>query len=385
MVVDFERLIETARILFFREWNAQPTRIWVSPGRVNIIGEHTDYQNGLSLPIAAPRATIIMSRARTDGFVDIRSAQGGRIAGHVELLRNGIMAPLSGFEGFVRGALALTPYFNAGADVLIQSDIPLGAGMSSSASLSLGLLATLRSLVTDDMMKMRDMVQLAQRLENVYLGVPCGILDQSAIVAAERGKAVMLDAKTGAWQLTPFPFAEDGYQLWVIDTKTPRSLSESVYQIRVDETNRAASALKRNSLREASLVEVESLADPLLRHRARHVASENMRVTEVIRAAAGRDWQRVSELMTASHMSLRDDFSVSTVVLDHTVEAVCAIAGMGARLMGAGMGGSVLAFGPKYRDEQLRRQLMMMYSKNQWASPNIVDVPEAGPGLHRYV
>lgn len=336
-----------------------PDGVWTAPGRVNLIGEHTDYNAGLSLPFALPHRTYAAVTRRADGVLRVASRQKDGIGfeGRVEQVRpataSGPGVAADGWAAYVTGVFAVLAgrvgADGLGADVLVDGRVPLGAGLSSSAALSCSVAVALRDLVPalhdlDD----ADLVAACVRAENEFAGAATGGMDQTVSVRARDGHLLLIDSRDGV--LTPVPWTLPGHRVLVIDTRAHHSLADGQYAARRRTCEAAAAALGLASLRELGPVE---LADPRTaaalapvpggRARVRHVVSENRRVEDLVRALEQQDGQRVGALMTASHVSLRDDYEVSCRELDVAVGAALAAGAAGARMTGGGFGGSAVA------------------------------------------
>jgi galactokinase len=369
---------------FQERYGVLPEMMWRAPGRVNLMGDHTDYQGGFALPIAVPYATWIASRARPEGntvrvatdyhqeYVTL-SARARRLA-----LQDS--RPLSGIAGFITAVWDIL-HLSGGADLLLATDLPVASGLSSSAALSLGLLATAGSLARTPL-SLPALISAARTVENRYLGVDSGILDPLAIALAEEGQALWVDAAAENGRPVAFAYSQAGQCLWIIDTHSPRTLAGSGYQDRVRETAAAAAALRVPTLREATAVMAATLHDPILRRRALHVVTENERVKDTVMAAGQGNWDRVKALFWDSHESLSRDYAVSTSQLDETV-ALLKSCGIGARLTGAGFGGSVIALGVKNQEEFLTDALQSLYRSAGWPVPNVMSVRQPAGGLNR--
>lgn len=370
---------------FRNAFGREPWVVFEAPGRVNLIGDHTDYQGGFCLPVGLALATTVAVAPRADAIVRARSDFGPEaVKSSLEELRSAAESvPMNGLRGFL-AAVAVLIALDHGVDVHITSTLPSGSGLSSSAALSLGLIA---ALAYPRALEAAELIRLAQSVENRYLGVASGVLDQTAIVHARRDHAVHIDAGEGTARPIPFAYSAAGYLLAIIDTRTPRTLAASGYGQRVDETRRAAAALGLDHLRQATLSDLARIADPLLRRRAHHVVSENARVGEVVEAAGKGRFDDVAEAFNESHRSLRDDFEVSTPALDRAVDAVWALNRggsdhrAGARVTGAGFGGSVVALLPAEAKERLIASLAAPSS--EVPEPRLYWVPRPEAGLRR--
>jgi len=299
---------------------------------VNLIGEHTDYNDGFVLPFAIGRSLSVAAARRPDGELHFRSLD--RDPGDTSWLTY----PRA-VEKLVRGEGVDLP----GADVVVASDVPIGAGLSSSAALEVGVALTLFTLagVEPDPV---DVAVLCRRAEEEIVGVPTGIMDQLACILGRVGHALLLDARSLETEAIPLPLGDAGLGILVFDTGVPRSLRTSGYGDRRRECDEAARALGVSSLRDVSARRVEdaALEETLLR-RARHVVSENERVLKAVELLREGRLDEVGRLLTASHASLRDDFEVSTAELDAAVSSALDGGALGARMVGGGFGGSAIA------------------------------------------
>ncbi|SNB47506.1 galactokinase [Geobacter sp. DSM 9736] len=306
-----------------------------APGRVNLLGEHTDYNDGFVLPTAIPRFTRIELAHSLDHLNHFHAAELG------ETVSCGIegMVP-EGFARYLVGCLRVLKEENfrvAPVSAMVMSDVPMGAGLSSSAALEVAMLRALRLLFHLDLDDVR-VARLAQRAEIRFAGVNCGIMDQMASSLADAEHMLFLDTRSLERRLLPIP---QGAELLVADSGVPRTLAGSKYNERRTECEEAARFLKVPALRDVSDPGTLSILPPLLQRRARHVVTENARVLE---AARGVDTRRFGEMMNESHASLRDDFEVSIPPLDLLVRLLQKHpATFGARLTGAGFGGACVA------------------------------------------
>lgn len=335
-----------------------PDGVWMAPGRVNLIGEHTDYNAGLSLPFALPHRTYASVARRSDGILRVASRQMDGIGweGRVKEIRpvaEDRPGVPNGWPAYVSGVFAtLAEEVGAeelGADVLVDGRVPLGAGLSSSAALSCSVAVALRDLVPalGDVSD-ADLVAACVRAENDFAGAATGGMDQTVSVQARDGHLLLIDSRDGS--LTPVPWTLPDHRVLVIDTRAHHSLADGQYAARRHTCEAAATALGLGSLREleprqlgesAVGAALQGIPDGL--SRVRHVVSENGRVVDLVAALGERDLEAVGTFMTASHVSLRDDYEVSCPELDVAVEAALAAGALGARMTGGGFGGSAIA------------------------------------------
>jgi galactokinase len=324
----------------FRSWaGREPAEMWTAPGRVNLIGEHTDYNGGFVLPIAIDRFTTVAAGPREDGALRAHSLQMSDDSGWAKYI-----------EGVVR-ALADDGVRVDGADLLVDSTVPTGAGLSSSAALEVAAAAALWALAgagagaaTPDPKRL---ASVAYRAETAYVGVPVGIMDQTVVAMAEEGHALFLDTRSLETEQVPFDPCATGLHVVVIDSGVRHRLDDGRYGERRRQCEAAAAALGVDQLRDASTEQVDAAdIDDTLRRRARHVVTEDERVLRATELLRGGDVAALGPLLLASHASLRDDFEVSIPELDHIVDEAGRLGALGARMTGGGFGGSALALVP---------------------------------------
>ena len=325
-----------------------------APGRVNLLGEHTDYNDGFVLPIAIAQRTRVTMRPAGASDFTLRADELG------ETVRFSFETPPTAhFASYVYGCLVLARAEGAeipGLEISVSSDVPMGVGLSSSAALEVATLRCLRELLALRLDDVR-IAQLAQRAEIEYAQVRCGIMDQMASSLAATDRALLIDTRTLECRDVPLP--ADGTVL-VLDSGTPRSLAASGYNQRRAECEAAAGRLGKRSLRDVERLEELDGLPELLRRRARHVFTENARV---LQAAGAIDAAGFGRLMNASHASLRDDYEVSTPPLDQLVALLQAHPGVhGARLTGAGFGGACVALCRKGAEQQVAQEVLARYA-----------------------
>ena len=366
----------------FRDiFGAAPEGAWRAPGRVNLIGEHTDYNEGFVLPFALSRGTLAVAGRRGDGAVELHSRQvpGGGVTIPAGVLAPGAVAGWAAYPAGVVWAMRAAGHPVAGVSMVFDSDLPRGAGLSSSAALECAVALALTDL-HDLAVPRSELVTIAQRAENDFVGVPCGIMDQSASLLCQEGHALLLDCRTSESAEVPFDPAAAGLELLVIDTGARRELADGDYASRRGECEQAARALGLRSLRDvADVTELSRLADPVLRRRARHVVTENQRVIETVALLRAGRLGEAGVLLAASHASLRDDFEISWPEADVTVTAAAGAGALGARMIGGGFGGSVIALVPAADSAGVRAGVSAEFGRRGWPPPQFLDArPSAG-------
>jgi galactokinase len=327
-----------------------------APGRVNLLGEHTDYNDGFMLPVATPQRTEVALSLSHDGHFHLYSAT---LDSHVTFAQDS-SAP-SGFGSYIEGCIRLVQargIIVPPLRVFCQTNLAVGSGLSSSAALEVATLRALRDLLGFDLDDV-GLAQIAQRAEIEFAHVNCGIMDQMASSLADPDTMLFIDARTLVHRLVPLP---EGTSLIVIDTGVARTLAASKYNERRSECEEAARLLGVNALRDVTdLALVEALPEPV-RRRARHVVSENARVLE---AADGVDGERFGALMNAAHASLRDDYEVSIPALDALAQALRDQDGvLGARMTGAGFGGACVALCRTAQAGEAAAAALLAYDNN---------------------
>ncbi|MET7798918.1 galactokinase [Streptomyces decoyicus] len=386
---------------FAAVYGAAPTGTWAAPGRVNLIGEHTDYNDGFVMPLALPHTTLAAASPRTDGVLRLHS--GGADGGIVEL-RIDELRPASGsasealetsrggaqrsggwaaYPAGVVWAMREAGLPVGGADLHYDSTVPTGAGLSSSAALEIATALALNDLYALGQEPQR-LAQLAQRAENAFVGVPCGIMDQTAAACCTEDHALFLDTRDLTRRQIPFDLAGEGLRLLVVDTRVKHELGDGAYAERRAGCERGARALGVRALRDvpyAHLPEaLDKLADePVVQALVRHIVTENHRVEEVIaRLDAGRT-RAIGPLLTAGHASLRDDFKISCRELDLAVDTAHAAGALGARMTGGGFGGSAIVLVEEADATAVGAAVTEAFAAAGHAVPRIFEaVPSAG-------
>ncbi len=380
-----DELARRAAQAFTDRFGGPPEGVWAAPGRVNVIGEHTDYNGGFVLPVALPHTTRAAVARRDDGIVALASAQHPEKAVVVALDDLAPGGP-GGWAGYPAGVVhELRDSVPGGLSVLVDGDVPSGAGLSSSAALSCSVALALRDLLGLDL-GLEELIDVARRAENDFVGAPTGILDQSASLLCTADHALFLDTRDRSSEQVPLALPAAGLALLVIDTGTTHDHAEGGYGDRRRECEQAAERLGVGLLREVDdLAALDPLADgtaegDVLRRRARHIVTENARVLEVVatlRDAA--DPRAIGPVLTAGHESLRDDFEISIPLLDACVEAALAAGAHGARMVGGGFGGSVIALVEADATDSVTGAVAERFDREGHAAPRTFPVvPSAG-------
>jgi len=344
MTVDINEL----RTAFVSAFGRPPESVVRAPGRVNLIGEHTDYNDGFVLPIAIERETLAASAAREDRKVTFRSAQA---EGDAVIDLDGEIAPgeprwANYCTGVAAGLLARGVPL-VGCDVLFLSDVPVGGGLSSSAALEVSTAKALLAAAGQlDAIGDRDLALLCQRAEHEFAGAPCGIMDQSIAIMGQAGRALLLDCRSG--RTRQIPFDDPDVVLLVADTQVKHEISDGGYAARRSQCESAASKLSLPALRDADeagieAAEAEGRLDGKELMRARHVVGEISRTLRAVEALEEGNYRQFGELMYGSHAALRDDYEVSCEELDAVVELARPCESVyGARMTGGGFGGCAI-------------------------------------------
>jgi len=328
---------------FLETFGEEADLIAAAPGRVNLIGEHIDYSQGFVLPFAIKDRTFAAIRKRDDAMVRIASAQ--RRNKIVTVNINDVKPGLKGeWERYALGVLWALG-LDSGMDLLIDGQVPLGAGLSSSAALECAV-ATAVNHRFDLGFDLATLARLTQRAENEYVGVPCGIMDQSVSLMATAGFALLLDCRDLSTRNIPFDVAASGLELLIIDTQAHHALTDGGYAERRATCDSVVAKLQLGSLRDLSMEQLAAQEDQLSAVeflRARHAVTEMKRVLDCVDALSAADFPEVGRLLNASHASLRDDYTVSSLELNVAVEAAKGAGALGSRMVGGGFGGSAIA------------------------------------------
>lgn len=328
-------------------YGAAPEGVWAAPGRVNLIGEYTDFNEGFVMPLALPHTAVAAVSRRTDGVLRLHSAD---IEGPVVELHVDALAPLTNtswaaYPAGVVWALREAGHAVTGADIHLASTVPTGAGLSSSAALEVVTALALNDLYALGLTR-PELARLAQRAENDFVGVPCGIMDQTASACCTEGHALHLDCRDLSIRQVPFDLASQGLALLVVDTRVKHALGDGAYAERREGCEEGARQLGVSHLRDVAYEELDTalarLSDDRVRRYVRHVVSDDHRVERVITLLDAGDVRAIGPVLTDGHASLRDDLRISCEELDLVVSVANAAGALGARMTGGGFGGSAI-------------------------------------------
>jgi galactokinase len=370
---------------FARRHRREATGLWRAPGRVNLIGEHTDYNDGFVMPFALAQAVTIAAAPRDDDRWSVTSLNNGETQ---EFGRVDLEPGMSGWQAYVAGvvwALTEAGHQVGGADLVLTSDVPVGAGLSSSAALECSTLTVLADLSALSIAPL-ERAKLARRCENAFVGAPTGLMDQAASTLCTEGHALFFDCRSFAARQVPLDLAAADLELLVLDTQTPHALVDSEYADRRTTCEEAARLLDVPALRDVRDLDAAlgRLPDEVMRRRVRHVVTENARVleaTEVLSAGRPHD---LAPLLDASHVSMRDDFEITVPTVDLAVETAREAGALGARMTGGGFGGCIIALVPAGEADAVATRIGSAFADAGYGPPShFVGLPSPGAGRLR--
>ncbi|MBM6620794.1 galactokinase [Micrococcaceae bacterium RIT802] len=392
---DLERITGAFAGLF----GSAPDGVWAAPGRVNLIGEHTDYNEGFVLPFALEHRARVAVALRPNGPARLRAAslQGADPAGTGQAATTGriteadlghlVPAAVEPWARYVAGiiwALQQRGHEVPGMDILLDSDVPPGAGLSSSAAIECAVALAVDELLGTGIPR-GELVLVCQRAENDFVGAPTGILDQSAALLGTAGHALFLDCRSRDARQVPLDLAQLGLALLVIDTRVAHAHESGGYRDLVAACRRGAATLGVHALRDvgpARLPEAQRLLDPDTFRRVRHIVTENQRVLDTVATLDADGPQAIGPLLNASHASMRDDFGISCDELDAAVDAAQRAGALGARMTGGGFGGSAIALVAAADAATVAESVRGRFATEGYLAPEIFSV-RPGPGAHR--
>ncbi|MFI7318666.1 galactokinase [Streptomyces venezuelae] len=376
---------------FAELYGYEPEGVWSAPGRVNLIGEYTDFNEGFVMPLALPHTAVAAVARRTDGVLRLHSAD---IDAPVAELRVDALEPLSkygqgGWAAYPAGVVwALRDAghdVSGGADIHLASTVPTGAGLSSSAALEVVTALAMNDLYGLGLDRPR-LAVLAQRAENAFVGVPCGVMDQMASACATEGHALHLDCRDLTIRQVPFDLAAHGLRLLVVDTRVKHELGDGAYAERRAGCEEGARILGVSHLRDIAYGELPlalgKLTDKKIRRYVRHVVSDNHRVEQVINLLDSGDVRATGPVLTEGHVSLRDDLRISCPELDLVVTSANAAGALGARMTGGGFGGSAVVLVESADEDTVTKSVLEAFAAAGFTAPRVFPA-EASAGARR--
>ncbi|KUN78434.1 galactokinase [Streptomyces griseoruber] len=381
---------QEVREAFAGLYGAEPDGVWAAPGRVNLIGEHTDYNDGFVMPFALPHQALAAVSRRADGRLRLHSSD---IEGGVAELRLDDLVPESdeswtAYPAGVVWALREAGHPVTGADIHLTSTVPTGAGLSSSAAIEVVVALALNDLYELGLQRWQ-LARLCQRAENVYVGAPTGIMDQTASACCEEGHALFLDTRDLSQKQIPLDLAAEGMRLLVVDTQVKHSHSTGEYGKRREGCEKGAALLGVDALRDVPFAGLDAALARLgdeeeVRRLVRHVVTEDARVERVVALLEAGDTRAIGPVLTEGHASLRDDFRVSCPELDLVVDTAVAHGALGARMTGGGFGGSAIVLTDITEVDTLTKAIGEAFAAAGHTAPRVFEAVPS-PGARRLV
>jgi len=367
-------VLEEAKRGFENTFGYKSTGVWSAPGRANLIGEHTDYNNGFVFPFGIDRRTYVALSSRDDNKCRVASGISDQVF-EWELSEN---KPVGLDWALYPLGVAWTMRENAkgGFDAFFVSDVPVGAGLSSSAAIECSI-GTALNEIWDACYSKQPIALLGQKAENEVVGAPTGIMDQTASMLAQTDAAVLIDCKTLDTELVPLGLSNKGLVVAVMDTRVSHRHSDGGYRSRREACEKGAATMGVESLRDVSTADLDrakQMLDDVTFRRCRHVITENERVLEAVKALKASDMPRLGELLLESHASMRDDFEISIEELDTAVEVAMRVGAIGSRMTGGGFGGAAIALIESSKLAELSTQCKKTFAEKGFAEPNVFAV-----------
>ena len=362
---------------FIKHFGAEPNGVWSAPGRVNLIGEHTDYNEGFVLPFAIDRRTYAAISSRTDGIARVASGFTDEVVEiPIEKISKDSVSGWSGYPLGVAWALMQAGAKPSGFDLYVESNVPVGAGLSSSAAIECSVAMAVNDLWGANLDRSA-LAKIGQRAENEIVGAPTGIMDQTASLFGVVDHVVFLDCRSLYAEAIPLGLQQNSLEIVVMDTKVSHRLVDGGYAARRAACEEGAKQMGVSSLRDLSvddLSRAQSVLDPLVYKRTRHVVTENARVLETVELLKSSGPQAIGELLYASHESMRDDFEISIDELDCAVETAMKVGAVGARMTGGGFGGAAIALIHSSKVAELKSAVSKSFEARAFAKPELFSV-----------
>ncbi|GAB3814260.1 galactokinase [Tessaracoccus terricola] len=360
----------------------QADGLWFAPGRVNLIGEHTDYNDGFVLPFALSQKAVVAAGRREDGLVVMHSLE---LDETVEVALSDLAPGAEGWSAYLAGvvwALRESRAEVGAVTLVLTSNVPLGAGLSSSAAIECAVVAAMVDLFGLDIEPV-ERAKIARLAENAYVGAPTGLLDQAASTLCEADAGLFLDCRSLESSLVPLPMTEQGLEVLVLDTKTPHSHVDGEYGARRATCEAAAAKLGIPALRDVVDIDavLAELDDEVMRKRVRHVVTENARTMEAFKVAMDGRLADLAPLLDASHASMRDDYEITVPTVDLAVDTARSAGALGARMTGGGFGGCVIALCRTGEGDGIGRKITDAFAAAGFGAPEwFIAIPSPGAG-----
>ena len=376
-------LVQRLKDSFAGHFGESAEAILQAPGRVNLIGEHTDYNDGFVLPAAINYYTAIACSPRRDRIIEAVAVDQGNSVVQIHLDEPQALSQTAPWSNYLRGMIQTLKAFGlqlSGANLAIAGNVPVGAGLSSSASLEMAIARALVHL-SGEALTGQEAARIGQAAENDFVGCQCGIMDQLISALGEPHSALLLDCRSLATQTVPMP---EDLALVIVNSGVKRGLVDSEYNTRRLQCEQVAQQLSVPALRDLTLSQLKAAQnrlDPVAFRRARHVITENQRTLDAAEALRAGDLKQLSLLMAESHASMRDDFEITVPAIDTLVEIIGSVIGQqgGTRMTGGGFGGCVVALVPKALQSQVIETVQKQYPQATGYQPEIF-VCEASQG-----
>ncbi len=367
-------MLQEAKDGFEKAFGYQSSGVWSAPGRANLIGEHTDYNNGFVFPFGIDRRTFVALAPREDSKCRVASSISDEVfewnlSDEKPTGMDWALYPLG-------VAWTMREHAKGGFDAYFVSDVPVGAGLSSSAAIECSIGIALNEIWNAGLPK-QEIALLGQKAENEVVGAPTGIMDQTASMLAQPDSAVLIDCKTLETELVPLGLSKKGLVVAVMDTKVSHRHSDGGYRSRREACEKGAATMKVASLRELSAADLptaQQKLDDVTFRRCRHVITENQRVLDAVNALKVSDMAGLGKLLLESHASMRDDFEISIEELYTAVEVAMSVGAIGSRMTGGGFGGAAIAIIEESKLGELERQCKKVFADKGFAEPNVFAV-----------
>jgi galactokinase len=363
-----------ARAGFQRVFGYEPIGVWSAPGRANLIGEHTDYNNGFVFPFGIDRRTYVAIGLREDSVGRVASSISEQVLEYE--ISNNKPTGLDWALYPLGVAWVMREFAKSGFDAYFVSDVPVGAGLSSSAAIECAIGLALNDIWAAGCSR-QELALIGQKAENEVVGAPTGIMDQTASMLAKADAAVLIDCKSLETELVSLGLSDKGLVVAVMDTRVSHRHSDGGYRSRRDACEKGARMMNVDSLRELSeedLLAAQQALDDVTFRRCRHVITENKRVLEAVEALKHGEMSKLGKLLLESHASMRDDFEISIPELDTAVEVAMSIGAVGSRMTGGGFGGAAIAIIEESKLDQLRKACQDEFLAKGFAEPNVFAV-----------